>query len=198
MTGKPQPPKLDLQTIQALKDSFDAPSQLFNRFSQLEERNKEGTINTAFIAFEAIAAFLELYDQGVSEEDIKRSWLDEWGQGSIEVPTVVLAALAYPWMKYKGGPSGKTLGEHFGLEGGGSGKRPLKSLSKNADENVKLSNEVVVEYLAASQSEPISIEAAQAKTAERFGVSFDKVSKAYAANKKRLEQRLKEVGVILG
>ena len=196
MAGKPQPPKLDLQTVQALKDAFDGPSQLFNRFSQLEERNKEGKINTAFIAFEAIAAFLDLYDKGFPQEDITRSWLDEWGTGSIEVPTAVLAALAYPWIEYQNGPRGKTLGEHFGLEGGGSGKRPLKSLSKTADENVKLSNEVVIEYLAASQSEPISIELAQAKIAERFDVSFDTVDKAYTANKKRLEQRLKEVGII--
>lgn len=127
-----------------------------------------------------------------------RSWLDEWGTGSIEVPTAVLAALAYPWTEYKNGPRGKTLGEHFGLEGGGSGKRPLKSLSKTADENIKLSNEVVIEYLAASQSEPISIETAQAKIAERLDVSFDTVSKAYTTNKKRLVQRLKEVGIILG
>lgn len=198
MAGKPKPPKLDLQAVQALKDAFDAPSILFNRLSELEERNKAGTVNTAFIALEAIAIFLELYDQGIDQEDIKRSWLDEWGTGSIEVPTAVLAALAYPWMEYKVGPSGKTLGEHFGLEGGGSGKRPLKNLSKKADENVKLSNEVVIEYLAASQSGPISIEAAQARIAERFDVSLDTVGNAYKANKKRLESRLKEVGIILG
>lgn len=198
MAGKPKPPKLNLEALQLLKEAFDAPSRVHNRFVQLEARRSEGILNTPFIAFEAITALLGLHNQGFGADEIRRSWLDEWDDDSIEIPAAVLAALVHPWVTYKEGPSGKTLGEHFFIEGGGSGSPPMKSRNAKLDERVKLSNEVTIEYLEASESEPISLEEAKHRVAQRNNVSFDTVHNACKANKPRLEEKLKEIGLILG
>lgn len=85
------------------------------------------------------------------------------------------------WTKYKSSPDGSTLGEAFGVEGGGQGKSPIKKHLAKLNRDTRLSNLVVVEYFHSQQS----WENAVAIVAEKENVGEATVKRASEAIRKK-------------
>jgi hypothetical protein len=172
--------------------------RLRQRFKLIEAERGNRQTEKSYIALEALAAFCGGRLTGYSDEDLRKSWLPEWGELEITVPFVLLKELADAWADYLEAPSGKSFGEVLGIEGGGQGKSRTRERRKSADAEYWRTNDVWIEYLIAGHTgSPISKEKAKQIVAEKHGISFETVNKAFKRHGKFVEQQLIEAGVIL-
>ena len=197
MSAKPSPPKLNRDGLKEFRSSTDDKAELIalaSRFETYQTSLKTHELTTTFIAFEALAAFCGGRLEGYSDEDLQTTWPKDWGSDAAKVPFTLLMALSRAWMKYQTSPKGTTLGEAFGLEGGGQGRQRIKDRQATRDKHKKLSNKVLIEYL--SPEGRISVENAIAIVAEAEDVPFKTVERAYHECAPETRKRLARFGII--
>jgi hypothetical protein len=143
--------------------------------------------------------------KGFSDGDLRRAWPESWGDSTVMVPAALLKALAEPWIEYKDASSGVTLGEAFGVEGGGQGRAKMKDTQAIRDRDLRLANKVAILYVAAgvagkngNDAQPISLDDAYAQVAELNDCSAETVKKAYAKYNPKTRNRLKGRGILKG
>lgn len=146
----------DKRRSTALNEDFEPPkdwglTSISERYAQFEKLRQEGEISTQFIALEAFCSIVGAIREGYSEDEIINACPDAWGtedEQTVRVPIALLQALAWAWDDYKNADAGITLGEAFGVEGGGQGKQPAKKQQATRDRRRKLAAAVEVEYRA--------------------------------------------------
>lgn len=98
----------------------------------------------------------------------------------ITIPFWVVRTLVYGWLRYKSAPAGKTVGECFGLEGGGQGKRPAKQKWDQQTRDLTAAvNVAMLRHAAIRNGERLSLEKAFMEVAEFFDVSPDTIERAW-------------------
>lgn len=178
------------ETIDDFLDAF------FYRTKGLLEAESAGTICREAVAFETLLSAYSALAEGCSHNDIESAYpLTAWRERTVTIPKALLETLLNGWVKYRDAPSGSTFGEAFNLEGGGQGKHPVRHALKAYNEEIRLSQEVLVEYLAHSATEQrISYEQAIFRVAEKNGVSESKVKKASERFRQRMLERIGKQG----
>jgi hypothetical protein len=174
--AKPRPPKLNMTALLNRKHGLQSFTA---RFEQFEKLRMSKELPVQYVAFEALCSVIGAYIEGYDEKEIKAACPKEWGDEFVSVPAPLILALVDAWRLYQRSPTGVTLGEAFGIEGGGQGKKPKKDLQRNRDRRRKLAADVENEYLASGhEGVPISREQARQIVAEREGVSIQTVELA--------------------
>lgn len=194
---KTRAPEVSLQGLEEHKEAISDPDlwALSNRLEELERLRKEGVLNTPFVALEALGALSGGLVGGRSEGQLKTVWPDDWGSETIEVPLALLLSLRDAWAIYKSAPTGKTLGEAFGVEGDGIMKSKLHTIDKHR----RLAREVELEYykIECVKSDVRRDDAIQ-NVADKNGLSFDTVKEAHKAHRIKIRSVLSDVGVLKG
>ena len=204
MGRAPTPPKLHLGKLRLIRQALtDGATALMSRFFWYLKGNREaladGEINREFAAFEVLACAAILAEAGSPPRDLLDILPREPDRDKFVVlPLDIVAPLADGWSRYKSAPSGKTLGECFGLEGAkGQGSRPMRLSHRRRLRQQELANEVLTEYLSASAAgQPRSLESVAAQVAETQRVSDTTVMAAYKKFRPVLLERLKSVGLL--
>lgn len=102
---------------------------------------------------------------------------------TVSVPFWIVDFLAQGWISYLEAPSGRTLGETLGIEGGGQGRRPAKEQFKNLLRDVTLALKVAaLRDEAENEGEKVSLERAYLDIAQGEDVSKDTVKRAWRAH----------------
>ena len=167
-------------------------------FRNLEIERKNANLPTTYIAFEAIRNMVAGRIEGYEDQDLLELYPEEWGQETLTVPAAILRSLVSRWIAYIEAPEGKSLGEAFGLEGGGQGSHRIKSKMKTLMKHRKIANAVEVEYLLANhQGQPISERKACEIVSEREQLSFAKVEAAHKKLKKQIREGMSSEGYTL-
>jgi hypothetical protein len=196
--SKPRPPKFNRERLRQSMDQSEGEKllqKLADRLEILEDLLKRKKTNTTYVAFEALTNFFHLHAYGLTDAQLKETWPDSWGQHTITVPTALLREIAEGWVDYLKAPSGTTLGEAMGLEGGGQGRQPLKSTAQQESRDLARVNAVLVEYTDASLgTEPISLQAAQERVAEERGESLETIRKAHKKHYSTVKEFLTKRG----
>lgn len=191
-------------SIEGLKQHKEAISdrelwQLNNRFEELERLRKEGVLNTRFIALEALGALSDFLVSEKTENELKTTWPQEWGQETVTVPLVLLLALRDAWTDYKQAPTGKKLGESFKIEGGKQGGHPMKAKLATIDNARKLAREVEVIYFRIEGEENTArLDDAIQTVATKNKLSFGTVEEAHSEHRDYIRSGLTDVGVLKG
>lgn len=203
--SKPKPPKLDKAALAIFNADTDEIDVLKNRLLQFEKLRTEEQLPTSYIAFEALSSLLGASIKGYTGSELRRVWPEDWGDGTVEVPATLLQVLASAWGEYKDAPTGVSLGEAFGVEGGGQGRHKTKDTQATRDRDRRLANEVGSLYVAAGAAksngettQPISLEAACALVANNNNCSSETVLKAYARYNPETLSGLKNKGILKG
>jgi hypothetical protein len=192
----------DAQVIRsAQKRIQDKPDEgfrieLFHRATTLL---RQRDIPKAAIAFEMLHSTFAAFEGGLQHQDISAGYPNKaWREDTVEIPRAWVKELVNGWRKYKEASTGTTVGEAFGLEGGGQGKGPtIRKLAK-MNKDIKLSNLVLVEYLyERDQQGRGSWERAIEAVAEHQKISFDTVERAFEKFGKESRQRLEQSGLIV-
>ncbi|NOE36325.1 hypothetical protein [Ruegeria sp. HKCCD7318] len=193
--SKPSPPSVNRDALRNLDKS--KLRKFETRFAKYEGLRREEELPVGFIAFEALASHVGAKLEGFTEDELRGMWPEEWGSSSVSFPLSLAVVLANAWLSYKNAPSGKTLGEAFGIEG--SSKKPLKSKQKTRDRHVQMANEVEVTYLLAPiEDQPLSLEAVIEGVAHRHGVSCETVKKAHKKYGLDARRALQRLGILNG
>ena len=153
---------------------------LFLRTNALLQEVDDGKLNGEIVCFETLISAFSALDEGRSHEEIKTAYpKDNWQEETIEIPKALIQLLLEGWVRYKAAGPQQTLGECFGLEGGGQGREPLKAVLARINQSKRYSNGVMIEYLAAqTDGKRISYETAIGIVADREGVSHQTVKRA--------------------
>jgi len=188
--SKPRPPSYNPKIFQKRLSDMEVAK---NRFDILNEDRKKYGLPTTYITLEGLSFFQASREQGYTDEQLRDAWPDSWGKEEVIVPAALLNTLMTAWLTYRDAPSGTTLGEAFGLEGGGQGKLTAYKLQMNRDHRRGIAQQVEGIYIAGELfNEPVSEECAQTMLAKQRGLSFETVSKAHKKYpKKELRQKLK-------
>jgi hypothetical protein len=195
----PRPPKVNPEAIGRARQSLTEIDQLKARFRQFEKQRSAGELSTQFIALEALAALFGGRVSGFSDADLRRAWPKDWGEEVITVPATIAAALAIAWRDYRSAPSGVTLGEKFGLEGGGQGSQPTRNRQLTKDRDRRRANEVELVYLMGeADGRTISIDDAIKIVAEREGTSFETIRAAHKKYRREIRDSLADLGILGG
>lgn len=184
-------PKVDQQGLEAAKFGTSKIDQLRNALQQLEHQRERGELNTNYIAFEVLAAFLGARIEGYSDAELREVWPDAWGDGYITLPTAIVETLARSWMTYQSAGPAQTVGEVFKIEGGGQGKSPMKRAQKTRLARKRLARLVEAYYVANRQSQ----EAACKAVAEKEGLPFDTVDSAHREHGPALREKSRRAGI---
>lgn len=186
--SKPRPPSYNPKILQNRLSDIEVAK---NRFNMLDEHRKKNGLPTTYITLEGLSFFQASREQGYTDEELREAWCDSWGKEEVVVTAALLNTLMTAWLKYCDAPSGKTLGEAFGLEAGGQGKLPAYKLQMNRDHRREIAQQVEIEYIIAGENgDPISEERAQTMIAEQRDLSFETVRKAHNEYKKEIRQKL--------
>lgn len=193
--GKIKAKKLNPEKM-ASGNSNDLAVQYYFRNLEIEREN--GNLPTQYIAFEAIQNLVAGRTEGYEDRELLDLYPDEWGQETFTVPAAILRSLVSGWVKYIEADNGKSLGEAFGLEGGGQGSHPTKSKMSTLMKHRKIANAVEVEYLLANhRGMPISEFKACEIVSEREGLSFETVEAAHKKLKKQIRKGMEAEGYTL-
>lgn len=107
----------------------------------------------------------------------------------VTVPWWIVDFLAQGWIRYLEAPTGRTLGESLGLEGGGQGRRPAKEQWKNLLRDVTLALMVAeLRDEAESKGQTLSLERAYREIADRERHSEDIVQRAWKAHRHQVHK----------
>ncbi len=185
-------PEIDFEGLQTSKESLTDLDRLKLRLEDLEALRDAGELNRAYIAFDALAAFLGARMSGFSDAELRETWPEIWGTDTIALPRALVAALAEGWMAYKQANTGSGLGEAFKIEGGGGqGKQPMKTRQRHRDHDLSLARAAEAEWVAHRGSQ----EAAWKAVAEKAGVSVETVRRAHQKYGPELRKRSKNHGI---
>lgn len=167
------------------------------RSRQYADEVESGDLPKSYACLEVLASIFSAYEAGIDGVTLTSSYpVKAWRDDQVSVPRALLRPLVEGWMKYLDPELDYSLGEAFEIEGGGAGRRPTKVLQKKIDRDRRLSNLVIVDYLA-SQDEgaPISQDAAFQAVADAEGVSYETVKKAYRKHSPSTLKGLQKMGV---
>jgi len=198
---KSRAPIVSIEGLKEHKEAISDPElwQLNNRFEGFERLRKEGVLNTPFIALEALGALSGGLVSGRTEDEMKTTWPQEWGQETITVPLALLLALRDVWTDYKQAPTGKKLGEAFKIEGGKQGGQPMKSKLATIDNARKLAREVeVIYYRKEGEENTERLDDAIQTVATKYEVSFETVSDAHKKHRDNIRRVGADIGVLKG
>ena len=186
--SKPRPPSYNPKILEKRLTVMEVAK---NRFDILDEHRKKDDLPTTYISLEGLSFFQASREQGYTDEQLRDAWPDSWGKEEVIVPAALLNTLMTAWLTYRDAPSGKTLGEAFGLEAGGQGKLPAYKLQMNRDHRRGIAQQVEIEYIIAGENgDPISEERAQTMIAEQRDLSFETVRNAHNEYKQEIRQKL--------
>jgi hypothetical protein len=187
--GKPRPPSYNFEKFNKRLNAMEVAK---NRFNMLDEHHKKDNLPATYITLQALSFLQNRREHGYTDEQLREAWPDSWGKEEVAVPTALLNTLMTAWLTYRNAPSGTTLGEAFGLEGGGQGKLPKHKLQMNRDRGRDIAGDVEIKYSGREpEEESISEQHAQTMVAERRGLSFETVRNAHNKYKKELRQKLR-------
>lgn len=169
------------------------------RLLQFENLRHDKVLNTQFIALEALSAIAGASLAGKSEEAVRATWPEPWGDATISVPLPMVLALGRAWLSYRSPNSSQSLGEAFRIEGRGQGKTPMKDVLANLDAARRNANDVEAAYLASNtDSVGISLEQAFDEIAEAQGIAPETVKKHHRKHKDEICKGLEGKGILKG
>ena len=199
---KKRAPKVSTDALNSWKQDATRDADLEKlsaRLLQFEELRQEQVLSTPFIALEALSALAGASLEGKSEEAVRTTWPEAWGDADIKVPLSLIFALSHAWLSYRNPSSRKSLGEAFSVEGGGQGKAPMKEVLTKLDAARRTANDVELSYLAANTvSHGISLEEAIETIAETRGSTPETVRKHHRKYREQLRAGLEEKGILKG
>lgn len=198
---KARAPIISKEGLKQHKEAISDPElwQLNNRLEELERLRKAGVLNTPFIALEALGALSDGLVNGRTEDELRTTWPQKWGQETVTVPLVLLHALREAWSDYKQAPTGKNLGESFKIEGGEQGKHPMKSKLATIDNARRLAGEVeALYYQIEGEEDTMRLEDAIQTVASANNVSFATAKEAHKKHRDYVRSGLTDVGVLKG
>lgn len=198
---KPRGPMVDREALAEWKKGVadEEVVSLSFRLETLETMRKAGTLNTRFLALEALGALASARKSGRPEETLRSCWPKDWGDNTLNVPLSLLLALRDGWTDYKNAYSGKSLGEAFKIEGGGQGAQPMKVTLANIDRARALANAVEARYQQIEQElDAISLIEAYTEVAHAHGVSLDTVQNAHKAHAQSIRREMAALGLLKG
>ena len=143
--SKPRPPSYNPKILEKRLTVMKVAK---NRFDILDEHRKKDDLPTSYITLEGLSFFQTSREQGYTDEQLRDAWPDSWGKEEVIVPAALLNTLKTAWLTYRDAPSGTTLGEAFGLEGGGQGKLPAHKLQMNRENRRGIAQQVEGIYIA--------------------------------------------------
>ncbi len=183
-----------MKSIESEDDFLEALSA---RARQLADSASNGKLPKSYASLEILTSIFSAFEGGINKEKIAACYpVAVWREDRVEVPRALLRSIVQCWMEYVDAETSLTLGEAFGLEGGGSGKRPTKALQHKLDRNRRLSNLAIVDYISSRMDgTPISQDAAFQAVAESEGVSYETVKKAYRKHSPETLKKLEQTGV---
>lgn len=168
------------------------------RLETLEGLRKAGTLNTRFIALEALGALAGARHAGRTDEILKSCWPAEWGTETMTVPLSLLLALRDGWLDYMAAPPGKSLGEALKIEGGGQGRKPMKARLKAVDQTKELARAVEARYLQIEGApDSMTLDDVFFEVAAH-DVSFQTVKDAHRAYGQAIRKELRSLGLLSG
>ena len=192
--------KIDRETLVALARYLEDPDNAFvmQAYVYLSSLVEEDDLPRSAIAFEAMASAFSAFEAGKTHSDIRDAYpVRAWREDTVEVPRAWLRELVECWEKYKKAPESTDLGEAFGIDGSGQGRRPVRARLGRRKRDIRRVNLVVDHYLSAvlDEDRPSWNRAIEA-VAEHEGVSADTVKRASGRLKERVFDRLRFLGVI--
>ncbi|KGK78367.1 hypothetical protein PM03_14225 [Thalassobacter stenotrophicus] len=193
-------PKPEMETIRALNaNKHDDMEHFIVRlhFGALNLIENEKLAHTA-ISLEMLETVFSAFEAGFNHGDFASAYpVQAWREDTVEVPRAWVRELVSGWKKYKASEPQTTLGEALGIEGGGQGQQPAKHWLKKAYRDTRLTNKVVVKYLAERADGKIgSWDRACREVAEDEGVGFEVVERAMRDKREDLLNRLSELNAV--
>ncbi len=194
--AKPHPPRVNLQRLSEITKGDQSIEAMRARFEQYEKLREARLLPTTYISLEALASLSCARITGHSEEELVSTWPSAWGPATLSVPVSLLQVLAGAWAKYLQAESGVTLGEAFGLEGGGQGAAPVKRKQRTRDARRGIANKAVALYIAqGTAKQPRSWEWICGKIADEEGCSVEQVETALETYRKEIFGALSRAGL---
>jgi len=191
--------KVDYWRLDDLLTSRDEIDVLRERLRQFEELRREGTLQTPFIALEALSALACGRETGYSDANLRRAWPEEWGDQTVEVPFALLHALASAWIDYRDDPDGRSLERAFRLGRKNKGEHTAIAKLRTIDRHRALAHAVNSDYVAAAAlGNPKSLDDIFHEVADQYGSNYDTVWRAHARYGKYAWEQLKQAGVLKG
>ncbi len=183
--------------MKLIESDDDFLEALNARARQLVDSASNGKLPESYASLEILTSIFSAFEGGIAKEKIAACYpVAAWREDRVEVPRALLGSVVQCWKEYVDVEASLTLGKAFGLEGGGSGKRPTKALQHKLDRDRRLSNLAIVDIISSRmEGAPISQDAAFQAVAESEGVSYETVKKAYRKHSPETLKKLKQVGV---
>ena len=198
---KSRAPVVDQETLKKLKANIkdDELLQLAYRMEILEELRKTGTLNTPYIALEALGALSGGLLGGRTEDELQTTWPKAWGNEKITLPLALILALRDGWDNYRQAPTGQTLGEALQIEGGGQGRHPMKAKLATIDRARFLARKIEAIYQRVEgDPNPMHLKDAIFKVASENEVSFEMAEEAHKTHRDDIRNREIDLGILKG
>jgi hypothetical protein len=199
---KKRAPKILIEEVKARKQDTSRDFELERRaarFVILEKLMQDKVLNVQFIALESLSAIASDYLAGKTEEAIRKTWPQSWGDETICVPLPLVLALSDAWASYRAPDSNQSLGEAFHIEGRGQGKPPMKDALSNLNVARRHANDVEIAYIAHNNGGAgASLEQVYEEIADAEGIAPETVKKHHRKHKEEIRNILIEIGVLKG
>ena len=157
-----------METIRDLKKALSADPLakfVFTLHWRASTLLDDTDLSKAAITLEMIQSAFSAFENDLKHKDIAAGYpVTAWREDTVEIPRAWLRAMVEGWEKYKSGYTGSNFGEAFGIEGGGKGKGKTRQKLSQINQDIRLSNEVLVEYRA------MQLEDGNASLTKAYGV----------------------------
>lgn len=108
----------------------------------------ESDLPRAAISLEMMQSVSSAFEAGLRHSDVSSGYpVKEWRDDTVEIPREWLSDMVEGWKKYKESPTGSNFGEAFRIEGGAQGRKPVREKLQRLNQELRLSNSALVEYL---------------------------------------------------
>lgn len=197
MTDKPIP---DPEIIRELNHYFqdDLNRFIFQLHFRSHQLLETSNLPRALVSLEMLESVFSSFEAGHRHSEISEAYpVKSWREDTVELPREWIRELVTGWRKYKNSPSQTTVGEAFGLEGGGQGIRPSRHWLESMNNDTRIANAVVVEYLAERAEGRVgSWDRAYEEVAEKENVSVDTVKRASKPIRDNILKKIAELGAM--
>jgi hypothetical protein len=193
-------PELDVEALKRAAKSEGLAKykiQMSSRINGLLKAVESGELCDEIVALEVLMSIFDARTHGVDHDDLEEMYHRiDWREHTITIPMELLRPIAFAWQKYRGAPSGTTIGECLNLEGGGQGSHRQRSKLETINQHIGYANAVVLEYLAPANGEKSSWETAMSNVAEGKGVNPSTVRTAVRKYKSAIIEGLDQLGLL--
>lgn len=187
----------DMETICALNEALRADPDaefIFALYWRARTLLDDTDLPKAAVAFEMTQSAFSAFEGGLAHKDIADAYpVAAWRKDAVEIPRAWLRVWVEGWAKYKSGNTGSTLGEAFGVEGGGQGRQPVRERMDQINRDIRLSNKVEIEYRSAQANNGSATWERAIRAVvedEDESVSEDTVKRAHKKHKEAKLQRM--------